>query len=204
MSSQLPGFLNSLSSVLDRYGYLALVGVVSVEGVGIPAPGQIILIAAGVYAASGQLNLAAVLISALLAAVIGDNLGYAIGHFGGRPLVRRFGRYVLLTEDRVAATERFFRGRGNTVVLVGRFVDGLRQAIGIVAGMAQMQWKRFLTYNVVGAILWVVLWVLLGYLAQTHIGTIYAKFQQYQTYVLVALGVVVIALVTRWAYRRWR
>ena len=113
MSQQLPGVLESLSSVLDHYGYLALVGVVAVEGIGIPAPGQIILIAAGVYAASGHLNLFAVLILALLAAVIGDNLGYAIGYYGGRPLVRRFGRYVLLTEDRVASTERFFHGRGD-------------------------------------------------------------------------------------------
>jgi membrane protein DedA with SNARE-associated domain len=195
----LPGFLDSLSSVLDRYGYLALVGVVSIEGIGIPAPGQIILIAAGVYAASGQLNVVAVLILALLAAVIGDNVGYAIGHYGGRPLVRRFGRYILLTEDRVAATERFFHGRGNMVVLIGRFVDGLRQAIGIVAGMAEMQWRRFLTYNIVGAVVWVGIWVLVGYLAQTHIPTIYAKFVQYQTYLLAAVAVVVIAA-WRWCW----
>ncbi|OBF92958.1 alkaline phosphatase [Mycobacterium sp. 852002-51163_SCH5372311] len=202
MSSQLPGVLHPLSSVLDHYGYLALVGVVAVEGVGVPAPGQIILIAAGVYAASGHLNLAAVLILALLAAVIGDNFGYAIGYYGGRPLVRRFGRYVLLTEGRVAATERFFHGRGNMVVLIGRFVDGLRQAIGIVAGLAEMQWRRFLTYNVVGAVAWVGLWVLVGYLAQTHIPVIYAKFVQYQTYLLIAVAVVLIGLLTRWLYRR--
>ena len=204
MSSQLPGVLDSLSTFLQRYGYFALVGVVAVEGIGIPAPGQIILIAAGVYAASGQLNLVAVLIAALLAAVMGDNLGYAIGYFGGRPLVRRFGRFVFLTEKRVAATERFFHGRGNMVVLVGRFVDGLRQGIGIVAGMAQMQWRRFLTYNVVGAIGWVGLWVLVGYSAQAHIPTIYAKFDQYQIYLLVAVAVVVVALLTRWLYRRQR
>jgi membrane protein DedA with SNARE-associated domain len=202
MSSHLPGLLHSLSSVLDRYGCLALVGVVAIEGIGIPAPGQIILIAAGGYAASGQLNIVAVLIFALLAAVIGDNLGYAIGHYRGRPLVRRFGRFIFLTEDRVAATERFFRGRGNMVVLAGRFVHGLRQAIGIVAGMADMQWRRFLTYNIVGAIAWVGIWVLVGYLAQTHIPKIYATFLQYQTYVLAALAVVVIALLTRWLYRR--
>jgi len=135
---------------------------------------------------------------------MGDNLGYAIGHFGGRPLVRRFGRFVFLTEKRVEATERFFHGRGNMVVLVGRFVDGLRQGIGIVAGMAQMQWRRFLTYNVVGAIGWVGLWVLVGYSAQAHIPTIYAKFDQYQIYLLVAVAVVVVALLTRWLYRRQR
>jgi membrane protein DedA with SNARE-associated domain len=204
MSSQLPGVLHALSPFLDRYGYLALVGVVAVEGVGIPARGQIILIAAGVYAASGQLNLIAVLILAFLAAVAGDNLGYAIGHYGGRPLVRRFGRYVLLTEDRVAATERFFSGRGNTVVLVGRFVEGLRQALGIVAGLAQMRWRLFLTYNIAGGFAWVGVWVLVGYFGQKHIPAIYAKFREYETYLLAALAVVVIALLARWLYRRRR
>jgi len=200
--SQLPGVLQSLSPVLDRYGYLAVAVVVAVEGFGVPAPGQIILIAAGVYAASGQLNLFAVLILALLAAVVGDNLGYALGHYGGRPLVRRFGRYVLLTEDRVAATERFFAGRGNTIVLIGRFVDGLRQAIGPVAGLAQMRWRRFLTYNIVGAVAWVGAWVLVGYFAEKHIPTIDAKFRQYETYVLASVAVVLVALLARWLYRR--
>jgi len=202
VSAQLPGVLQSLSPVLDRYGYLAVAVVVAVEGIGIPAPGQIILLAAGVYAASGQLNLIAVLILALLAAVAGDNLGYAIGHYGGRPLVRRFGRYVLLTEDRVAATERFFGGRGNMIVLVGRFVDGLRQAVGPVAGLAQMSWRRFLTYNIVGAVAWVGTWILVGYFAEKHIPTIYAKFREYEAYVLAALAVAVIALLARWRYRR--
>ena len=188
--------------MLDRYGYLALAGIVAVEGFGIPAPGQLVLIAGGVYAASGQLNLFAVLILALLAAVAGDNLGYALGHHGGRPLVRRFGRYVLLTEDRVAATERFFAGRGNMIVLVGRFVDGLRQAIGPVAGLAQMRWRRFLTYNVVGAVGWVGTWVLVGYFAEKHIPSIYAKFREYETYVLAAVGVVLVGLLARWLYRR--
>ncbi|MDD4866180.1 MAG: DedA family protein [Mycobacterium sp.] len=204
MSAQLPGFLQSIAPALDRYGYAAVVGLVAVEGFGIPAPGQTILIAAGIYAGTGTLSLAAVLALGVLAAVAGDNLGYAIGHFGGRRLALRIGRYVGLTEHRLAAAERFFARHGNIVVPVARFVDGLRQANGIVAGIAGMSWWRFLGYNVLGAAAWVSLWVLTGYLAENRIGTIYATFGRYEHYLLAALAAVAVAALIRWSTRRRR
>jgi membrane protein DedA with SNARE-associated domain len=204
MSAQLPGILQSLAPVFDRYGYVALTALIGVEGFGFPAPGQLILVAAGVYAKTGQLNLVAVLALGLLAAVSGDNIGYAIGRYGGRPLVRRFGRYVLLTEGQLAAAERFFAKRGNIVVPVARFVDGLRQANGIVAGLAQMRWWRFLAYNILGATAWVGLWVLVGYLAGDHIAAVYTGFRRYQKYLLAGLAAIVVAVIIQWVVRHRR
>jgi membrane protein DedA with SNARE-associated domain len=202
MSDSLPGVFHSLAPILDRYGYVAVLVLVGVEGFGIPFPGQTILIAAGIYAATGQLNLVAVLALGLLAAVVGDNIGYAIGRCGGRRLVVRFGRFVLLTEERVAAAERFFARRGNVVVPLARFVDGLRQATGIVAGLAQMSWLRFLTYNGAGGIVWVGVWVFAGYLAGDHIALIYGQFERYQEFVLGIVAAIVVALVVRWLLKR--
>ncbi|OBJ48881.1 DedA family protein [Mycobacterium sp. 1423905.2] len=202
MSAPLPGILQSLAPLLDRHGYAAVLVLVGVEGFGVPLPGQTVLVVGGIYAATGQLNLAAVLALGFLAAVGGDNIGYAIGRFGGRRLVVRFGRYVFLTEDRVAAAERFFAARGNIVVPVARFVDGLRQANGIVAGMAGMGWWRFLTYNALGGAAWVGLWVSLGYLAGDHIGAIYERIERYQVYLLAALAVVVSVVLVRWLRKR--
>ena len=108
MSSDLPGVFQSFAPTLDRYGYAAVILLVGLEGVGIPLPGQIILITAGIYAGAGHLNLFLVLILGLLAAIGGDNAGYAIGRYGGRALVERFGRYVFLSDKRLKATERFF------------------------------------------------------------------------------------------------
>jgi membrane protein DedA with SNARE-associated domain len=204
MSEQLPGLMQSLVPFLDRYGYAAVVTLVGVESFGVPAPGQTMLIAAGVYAGTGHLNVALVLVSGLLAAVVGDSLGYAIGHYGGRPLVLRFGRYVFLTENRLAAAERFFARRGNIVVPVARFIDGLRQANGIVAGLAQMGFWRFLTCNVLGAVAWASLWVLLGYLAGNHLDVIYHHVHRYEKYVLAAVAVIVVAVVIRWLFKRRR
>src|SRR5262249_20385474 len=104
----LPGFLPGLAPLLDHYGYLALGGLILVADLGVPAPGETILIAASVYAGTGRLNIVAVGIIAVLAAVVGDNIGYAIGRFGGHALVLRYGKYVLLTRERLDKAERFF------------------------------------------------------------------------------------------------
>jgi membrane protein DedA with SNARE-associated domain len=202
MSDHLPGVFSSLTPVLDHHGYAALMVLVGVEGFGIPFPGQTMLIAAGIYASAGQLDLVAVLLLGLVAAIVGDNIGYAIGRCAGRRLVLRFGRYVFLTEERVKSTERFFARRGTLLVPVARFVDGLRQATGMVAGMAQMSWLRFLTYNGLGSIAWVGVWVFVGYLAGDHIGAIYAQIERYEEYVLAAVVAIVAAVLVRWALKR--
>jgi membrane protein DedA with SNARE-associated domain len=204
MQPHLPGVLNALAPVLTRYGYLAVFALVFVEGFGPPAPGQSIMIAAAVYAGAGRLNLVVIIVVGFVAAVSGDNVGFAIGHFGGRPLVARFGRRIFLTEERLATAERFVQRHGGKVVSVARFVDGLRQANGIVAGLAGMAWWRFLVFNAIGAVAWVGVWTSLGYLAGDHIGVIEREFTRYEKYVLIALGVAVIALVVHLVLRRRR
>jgi len=99
--SPLPGFLNSLAGPLNHYGLLAVLFFVLIEDFGIPVPGETILIAASIYAGSGRLNVVAVGVIGFVAAVTGDNIGFAIGHFGGRALVLRWGRYVRLPEERL-------------------------------------------------------------------------------------------------------
>jgi membrane protein DedA with SNARE-associated domain len=205
MSSQpLPGLLASLAPVLDHYGYLAVGGFIGLEDFGIPLPGETILIAASVYAGAGRLNVVAVGLIGFLAAVVGDNIGFAIGHFGGRALVLRYGKYVLLTSERYEKAEHFFERYGGVVVTFARFVEGLRQANGIVAGTIGMHWLRFLAFNALGAALWVSVWVSVGYLAGGHITTIYNAVTRYSLYVLIALGVVVAALIIRAVMRARR
>ncbi|MEU6647400.1 DedA family protein [Saccharomonospora sp. NPDC046836] len=201
---ELPGILGSLAPLLNHYGYAAVAVLIMLEDFGIPAPGETVLIAAAVYAGAGQLNIALVIVVGIVAAVVGDNIGFAIGHFGGRALVLRFGRYVWLTEERLAAAERFFERYGAAVVILARFVEGLRQLNGILAGISGMHWRKFLVFNILGATLWVGLWATLGYAAGTHITPIYAEIRRYQGYVLAALAVLVIALVARRLLRRRR
>ncbi len=205
MSAQpLPGLLAHLAPALDHYGYLAVGGFIALEDFGVPVPGETILIAAAVYAGAGRLNIVAVGLIAILAAVAGDNIGFAIGFFGGRTLVLRFGKYVMLTSERLAKAEGFFARYGSIVVTGARFIAGLRQANGIVAGAIRMAWPRFLAFNALGAALWVGVWTAVGYLAGGHITAIYNAVSRYSLYLLIALAVAVAALIIRAAVRHHR
>ena len=205
-TQQLPGVLHTLEPTLNHYGYLAIAAFVMLEDFGVPVPGETVLVAGAVYAGTGRLNVVLVGLIAFSAAIIGDNIGFAIGHFGGRPLAERFGRYVLLTPERLDRATAFFQRHGGKIVVVARFVEGLRQANGIIAGIARMHWAKFLLFNAFGAALWVAVWTSIGYLAGSHIDTIYNTATRYQTYFAVAVGLVILALIARavWRARRRR
>jgi membrane protein DedA with SNARE-associated domain len=200
----LPGFLGSLAGPLNQFGYWAVLFLVLVEDFGIPVPGETVLIAASVYAGAGRLNVVVVGLVGFAAAFTGDNIGFAIGHFGGRALILRWGRYVRLTEERLAHAEAFFRRHGGWIITAARFIEVLRQANGIVAGISGMRWRRFVAFNALGAALWTGVWVTLGYLAGGHITAIYHYITQYSDYVLIALAILLAVYVTRRVLRHRR
>src|SRR5487761_2009731 len=143
---------------IAQYGYGALFGVLFAESFGLPLPGETFLVAASFLAVQGQLNIWLVGLTAWAAAVLGDNVGYAIGRFGGRRLVARHGARVGISAERLNKAERFFAHYGPEVVIVARFFPLLRQLNGIVAGSAGMGWKRFVAYNALGGLFWVGAW----------------------------------------------
>lgn len=189
----LPGVFRHFEGTLSHYGYLAVGGFLFVEDFGIPVPGETVLIAAALYAGTGRLNILVVALVAFLAAVLGDNTGYVIGRVGGRPLIERVGRYVFLTPDRLDRGERWFDDHGGKVVIVARFIEGLRQLNGIIAGVTRMHWLKFFACNALGAAMWVAVWCSLGYFAGDHVETI----SRYFTYVAIAALVVAVLLVVR-------
>jgi membrane protein DedA with SNARE-associated domain len=193
---QLPGVLHDLQPTLNHYGYLAVGGLVMLEDFGLPVPGETVLILASVYAGAGRLNIWLVALIGFLAAVAGDNIGFGIGHFGGRPLIERWGRYILLTPERLDKATDFFQRRGAVIIIVARFVEGLRQANGIVAGTTGMHWARFLLFNAIGAALWVGVWCSVGYFSGSHIDSIYATATRYSVYFGIAIGLALIAYIT--------
>jgi membrane protein DedA with SNARE-associated domain len=201
--TQLPGVFGDVQPLLEQYGYLGVAGMLFLEDFGVPVPGEIMLIAAAVFAGAGQMNIAVVFVVAVLAAVVGDNIGYVVGHFGGRPLAERFGRYVFLTPQRLDRAENFFNAHGGKIVTVARFIDGLRQINGLLAGIVGMHWLKFLAYNALGAVLWVGTWCAVGYLAGEHIAEIYDTFERYKWFVVAAV-VVVVAIVIARRVRRHR
>lgn len=195
-TADLPGFLHGVAPILDKWGYLAVAGSIGVESFGVPAPGQTIMVAAAIYAGAGRLNIFLVALIAFVAAVLGDNVGYWIGVRGGRKVVHRWGKYVFLTPERLERAEGFFARRGNRIVVVARFIDGLRQFNGVIAGITAMPWRTFLLYNAVGAALWVGWWTTVAYFFGTHLVTLMEQAHKYLWWVIALGTVAVVTYVT--------
>jgi membrane protein DedA with SNARE-associated domain len=109
---------------------------------------------------------------------------------------------VFLTPERLDRAEDFFNRQGGKVVAVARFIDGLRQINGLLAGIAGMHWAKFLGYNALGAILWVGTWCAVGFLAGEHIVVIYDEFERYKWFVIGAVVIVVAIVITHRVRRR--
>jgi membrane protein DedA with SNARE-associated domain len=149
------------------------------------------------------LNLALVIILAILGEVLGSGAGYAIGRFGGRPLVDRVGKYVLLTHEDLDRAEAWFARRGEPVVFFGRFVPLLRSFVSFAAGLGEMALGKFFLYTTIACAIWCTALSALGY----SLGSTYAKVVNafsYAGYVLLAVAVVAVAVVFWHRYRRYK
>ena len=164
---------------LDRYGYPAVFLAIMVEGFGLLAPGQTLLMAAALAAAQGRLNIVWVMIWALTAAVVGNTLGYLLGRFGGRPLLLK----IKVNQRRLERLEAYFTRKGKWVILIARFFDGLRQLNGIVAGLLKMPWRVFTTLNILGALLWTGVWGLGVYFIEKEIAALHFTLRQIEPWV---------------------
>jgi membrane protein DedA with SNARE-associated domain len=143
------------TTLIMKYGAFAVAGVVCLESMGLPLPGEAILIAAAVYAGkTGDLNIVEVIAAAAVGAMVGDNIGYWVGREIGFRLLIRYGGYVGLTEPRIKIGQYLFQRHGGKIVFFGRFVALLRVLAALLAGINRMSWPRFFVANAAGAILW--------------------------------------------------
>jgi len=147
--------LHHLIQLLHAYGNLVVAIVVGLESVGFPLPGETLLIAAAVFAGTThQLNILLVVVSAAVGAAVGQMAGYAIGWSIGFRLLRRYGRYIGLTDRRLAYGRALFRRHGVKVIVASRFIVLLRTLAALLAGANHMPWVRFMAANVVGSTAW--------------------------------------------------
>jgi membrane protein DedA with SNARE-associated domain/putative effector of murein hydrolase LrgA (UPF0299 family) len=154
---------NWLVVAFDRYGYAVVLVGIFFESVGIPLPGETVLLAGGFFARQGSLELWKVIAFAIVAAILGDNTGYWIGRRAGRGLLERYGPKVGITPARLRSVEQFFARHGARTVLFARFISGVRVLAAMTAGIAGISWRRFAIFEAVGAILWSVSVASAGY-----------------------------------------
>jgi len=154
---------HAIPQFVTDYGYAAVFLGIFLEDFGLPVPGETLLVTAAAAAGQHALNIWLVAGVAWLAAVLGDNVGFLIGHSGGHVLLIRYGSRAGITSDRLAKVERFVQHYGAPVIVIARFVVIARQLNGVAAGSLGMHWARFLTFNCIGAALWIGFWSTLAY-----------------------------------------
>lgn len=159
-----------IAPFVEHWGLWGLGIDIFLESIGLPFPGETLLAIASGMAAAGTFDIRWVATVAFLAAVLGDNLGYLIGRWYGRPVIVARGARVGITHDRMEHAERLIARWGPALVVIARFIILLRQLNGLAAGTAGMPWGRFLAANILGAALWVGVWTTLVYRFGADIG----------------------------------
>ncbi|MGH9493729.1 MAG: DedA family protein [Candidatus Sulfotelmatobacter sp.] len=192
--------LDLLRNAVVQYGYWAVGAALLIENAGIPVPGETILLIASFLAYSEHdLQLPWIIVVATIAATIGDNIGFALGYYGGRPLFERYRAFFRIPETTLHRGENLFARYGAVTVFFGRFVFGMRVIAGPMAGVLRMPWRKFLVFNFLGAAVWVTVISGAGYLFGQHWGRLERNIKRLD---LVAVAVVVLVLAWFW-WRNW-
>jgi membrane-associated protein len=158
-----------LREFLARYGYWAIAATLLLENMGVPVPGESVLLLASFLAYSEhRLRLTYIIVVAVCSATFGDNLGYWIGYKGGRPLLDKYQLHLHVPPRLLGRGERLFAKYGAPTVFFARFVAGLRIFAGPLAGVLHMDWKKFAVFNLLGATLWVTVISVAGYVFGRH------------------------------------
>lgn len=197
--------MEPFTQYVSDYGLVLLFLTIMLEDFGLPVPGETALIGAALLAARGDLSIVLVVLTGWLGAVSGDNIGYAIGRNGGRRLLMDKGPLVGITPRRVAKIEHFFHHHGGAIVLLARFVEGLRQLNGLVAGTMLMPWQRFVVYNAVGAALWIGVWGVGVYFLGHKLGPLLPHIISHELWFgigALVTGLTLAALAAHYYYRR--
>jgi len=191
-----------VNHLIAIYGLSAVFLAVMLESTGVPVPGETALIAASVLAAQGLLSLPLVIVVAAAAAIIGDNAGYWIGRAAGRRLLERWRPVARYTEKMLPPAERFFAHHGGKAVFLARFIPGLRVIGALVAGIAGMEWWRFLVWNMAGGMVWATSVALIAYGLGEAVARAIGRYGLIGGAVVIAAAALLYGLLHN--LRRWR
>ncbi len=189
----------SIMQLVESYGYGVVFLFVAIESLGVPLPGETVLVTAGALAALGHLSIVWVIAIAALGGIMGDAAGYWIGRLGGVALLKRYGRVVHFDDAKLARVRGFFHRHGTKTVFLGRFIALLRTWAALLAGTAEMPYGVFTLYNVMGGITWATLFGTLGYIFGRSLPLLERYIGQ-ASLAAVLLVALVVALTLAW---RW-
>lgn len=193
--------LQLLEGYFGRHGYWTVAVVLLLENAGVPVPGETVLLLAGFLTFSQHhFRLPWVIAVGVAAATFGDNLGYAIGCYGGRRLLNRYRQLFHISPAQISQGERLFEKHGAVTVFFARFIFGMRIITGPLAGVLRMHWKDFALFNFLGALAWVTAVACAGYLFGRQWQTLVRWVGDVDILLAVIVALVIVAVV--WRARR--
>jgi membrane protein DedA with SNARE-associated domain len=182
---------NTATHFIDSTGYLGIMILMTLESMVAPVPSEAVMPFAGFAISNGTMSWHGVIFFSTLGSIIGSLIGYWMGAKGGRPLVEKWGKYLLLDKHDLDVTEKWFTKRGDLTVFVCRFIPVVRHLISIPAGMGRMNLWKFSIYTIIGAAIWNTLLTVAGYYLQENWGEI-MKYSHIIDYFIVAVIVIVV------------
>ena len=189
-----------LREYLAHYGYWAVAAALLLENTGVPVPGETMLLLASFLAYSEhRLRLPYIILVGVCAATIGDNLGFLLGHYGGKPLLERY-RKVPRVYRTIARGEGLIQRYGSFAIFIARFIAGMRIIAGPLAGVLRMPWRKFAVFNFLGAAVWVTVISSVGYFFGRHWDELARIMKGFNLAVL--LAAVLLAVFFWWRQRR--
>jgi membrane protein DedA with SNARE-associated domain len=189
-------------SLVDQYGYGGLFVVMALGNIGAPIGSEVVLPLSGALTATGHLaNLWLTIAVTVIGELAGGTVGYAVGRFGGRPLIDNYGKYVHLTHENLNRVHAFFERYGNFAIFICRFIPVIRGIVSIPAGLAEMNLAHFYLWYALGSLGFCGILVFLGFEAGDHIETLTPML--HKGGLLVAIGAVIV-MIGAWIVMRKR
>lgn len=155
--------IDTIIPYIKQYGYWAIFGVIFLESLGFPLPGETFIVVATLCAIKGMINPIALVWLSILATFLANNLSYWVGYKKGSVFVTKYGKYFFINTQRLHKAEKFVKKHGDIVVIFARFIFAFRQLNGLIMGVLQMPFIRYMLLNLIGAILWVCGVVIVSY-----------------------------------------
>ena len=199
----LTSFFHWLADTILALGYPGIVVLMAIESSVLPLPSELVMPPAGFLAARGQMNGVLAVAAGTLGSVIGALVNYGLALFVGEPLLRRYGKYVLVSGRSLDRSEAFFRRHGEISTLIGRLLPVVRHLISIPAGVSRMSLQRFVLFTALGAGVWCAVLTYLGYVIGRHgeeVEAVIGDYVHHTLLVYVLPGVLILAA----AYVLWR
>jgi len=183
---------------ISNYGYVGILFLMALESATLPVPSEIVMPFAGFLVFSeGQMSLVGVILAGSVGCTLGSIAAYVFGYYAGRPLILRYGRYILLREKHLVSAEKWFAKYGDKATFIARLLPVIRTVISLPAGIAKMNFKKFVLYSFVGSVPWTAMLALIGYWLGANWREVSSVFRELD--VIVILGA--IALVIWWVVR---